>query len=143
MNVQLLHNPKSSAMRRKAFTDFDRELGAEIRGRRNLADMTLQDVADRLKLSLNQISRYELGSVTIDTPTLLALAHVIGFSAADVLARYDNLQSGTTNGTHKEPLSAEAVSLGRGYDKIGSPDLKKLIRQIVATLKSIIGGGSE
>ncbi|HSO00166.1 MAG TPA: helix-turn-helix transcriptional regulator, partial [Candidatus Nanopelagicales bacterium] len=60
-------------------------IGAEIRRRREAADMSMSDLAERAELNGQYISRLELGQVDFSVSVLFSIAEALGCSVSDLL----------------------------------------------------------
>ena len=125
--MKALWAPRDNADRRDAMEQFDKELGALVREKRNAAGMTQPDVAEKLKISTEQISRYETGAVSIDVATLRGLAHVVGFSIADMFDQYER---------GEEPMSPDAISVAKLFDCLDD-ETKTTMKQFVGLIRTL------
>lgn len=63
-------------------------VGRKIKGIRKLAGMSGYDLAQRLGLSQQQISRYECGQTSMTIDTVVMIAHVLNISVNELLDDY-------------------------------------------------------
>lgn len=71
---------KSDAVREK-----DQHIGNRVRYLRQEADMTLLEVAEAISMSVQTISKYETGEISISVDRAEALAKVFGVKAVDII----------------------------------------------------------
>ena len=88
-----------------------RKLGAEVRRRRRLAGLTLEQLAERAGLTANYIGEVENNKADPSVSTIVALAKGLAINAGDFFPRSDISPAGM----HVGKLSDEAPSgLQRG-----------------------------
>ena len=123
-------------MDRKAIRIF---IGKNIRHRRESLGLSLQDVSEKLKVSYQQLQKYEKGINGIYSDKLIDIAHILRCSIGD-------LCKGTFKRPHlfdyiedPKPYSRGTTQLIRLYNKITNPKSKKavlaMMRAIVADVK--------
>lgn len=59
--------------------------GEALRSLRRQADMTQSEVAGIVRVSANQISKYERGADRMSLGTFVAISEAMGYNAADVM----------------------------------------------------------
>lgn len=58
-------------------TDIDKHIGAQLRARRKYMNLTLTQVATRMGMTLQNVSKYERGTSCISAARLYALSRVL------------------------------------------------------------------
>jgi len=64
---------------------IDRHIGARLRRRRRLVDLTQAELGRRVGLSFQQIQKYECGTQRLSVATLCRIAWVLGVEPNDFL----------------------------------------------------------
>jgi len=93
------------------------EFGREVRRRRTALGLTLEQLAERAKLTPNYVGSVEAGQRDPSLSTVLAIAAGLKVSAAELL------------GTHDE-LSAPALEGARLLDAV-APDVQEAMLQLL------------
>ena len=72
-------------MKEDAKAALARSIGQAIAHRRSLAELTQEEVAEKLGLGNEAVSRLERGKATLSVVRLMELAELFGCEAADLL----------------------------------------------------------
>jgi transcriptional regulator with XRE-family HTH domain len=120
MIMKTVAKPKAS--------DFDRQLGANIRRERTLRGLSQQDLARAIGVTYQQAHKYETGANRISAARLQAIAQWLDLPL-DVLA--PSHVSGTQGAPGWDRLGLE---MARNFARIGDPAKRQAISQLVRAL---------
>lgn len=110
---------------------LDRKIGARLRYVRKARGLTQKDVGGVIGVTFQQVQKYELGVNRISTAALIEVARTLDISPLELLA--DEAEG------HQTPdegmLDTDgAEALLRAYRKIGSPKLRRIVRELARSL---------
>lgn len=75
----------------------EKEIGFRIKQARELRDMTLQDIADRVGIAKSTVQRYEAGSINkIKLPVIHSIANALSVNPAWIVGKDDNMDIAST-----------------------------------------------
>lgn len=107
--------------------DINRSIGARIREKRSLANMSLDEAADLSGISLSRLSRYEIGEHAIDGVSMVKLANAFGCDPMEFLVDFQA-------GKFPMALGADAIAVARMVNEIKSGGLRVVAKKWAASL---------
>ena len=102
----------------------NRQIGARLRLERLLQDISLQQMAVALDVSVSQMQKYERGATQMSAAKLHAACHVLGLSMAALLAP-DSLPP------ENPDRLRQAVSFARAMRRAKDPAVRDSIRALM------------
>jgi len=129
-------------MARTSFSANDVDIGARIRLARQQRSLSQQALANSLRLSFQQVQKYEKGTNHVSAVRLHQIAHVLGVGM-DYF--FESLEAEAPKGGQaraSHPISSpaelvrtsEALALVTTFNKIKSPTLRKKCLALVRSL---------
>lgn len=120
---------------------IDRHVGARVRMRRLLLDMSQNDVASRLDLTYQQFQKYEAGINRISASKLQQIAEILQVPPSFFFEELPQPDGGGASTAREWPLmefltTSEGLSLAKAFGRIGKPAIK---RAIITLLEQIAG----
>jgi transcriptional regulator with XRE-family HTH domain len=115
------------ARRPKYVLDVDVHVARRIQKLRLLRGITQEQIADELKLSFQQVQKYEKGLNRISAGRLYQLAQ---FLSVEVAYFYEGL-----NGKAPDPvgsMSADAIRIAKSFDAIQDERARRMVMAVVA-----------
>lgn len=109
--VAMAKKKPSAKTRPKPQVSSNAEFGREVRRRREAAQMTLEDLANRSGLSPNYIGSIEIGKRDPSLSTMAALAQALGAPLAELLGGVPQ-------------ISEAAIQMGHIFDK-ATPEVRQ------------------
>src|SRR5215467_11916532 len=131
-------------MAKKVPNPIDKHVGARVRMRRMMLNMSQEKLGDALGLTFQQIQKYEKGTNRIGASRLQQISHVLQVSVAFFFDGAPHLQS-AGDGMNEAPSPAyvadflatsEGLSLTKAFMRIKEPRLR---RRIVDLVEEIAG----
>jgi transcriptional regulator with XRE-family HTH domain len=128
---------------RKSPNPIDVHVGSRVRLRRMLIGMSQEKLGDQLRLTFQQVQKYEKGSNRIGASRLFQISQILG---VPVQFFYDDLDSGAgaavAGFAEAQPQdnvmdfvsTAEGVTLNRAYARISDPQLRRRVLDLVRAL---------
>ena len=127
---------------RKSPNPIDVHVGSRVRLRRMLIGMSQEKLGEQLRLTFQQVQKYEKGSNRIGASRLFQISQILG---VPVQFFYDDLDSGhaASPGFAEAPpqdnvmdfvSTAEGVTLNRAYARITDPQLRRRVLDLVRAL---------
>jgi transcriptional regulator with XRE-family HTH domain len=113
----------------------DAHIGQRLRGMRIVRGLSQAAVAGEVGLSFQQIQKYESGQSRVTAAKLIELAKVLGVPVG-VFFEGISRDEQTANSANPAVLSQEAWELAAEFDRIGSPETKKKVLDLVRCLVS-------
>jgi len=111
---------------RERQSQFDIALGQRLRQLRLARNMTLEDLADRMGLSYQQIQKYETGRNAIASSRMEALCKALDITP-DQLYEIDNVSA-----KHISSLSHYAIKTAQRLDRL-SPEQKRVVSAMLTS----------
>ncbi len=132
-------------MPRSAINPTDKHVGARLRMRRRMLDMSQTDVANALGLTFQQLQKYEKGSNRISASRLQHLSQILQvpvpffFEGAPAASGIPQAGNGTAEASFSSYVSdflatSEGLDLVRTFMCIGNPKLRRSIVRLVEAL---------
>ena len=126
-------------LKKKKPNPTDRHVGARVRMRRLMLDMTQTELADGLGLTFQQVQKYEKGTNRIGASRLQHIAEIL---QVPISFFFDGaVEAGEFKGIEPKSLfvsdflaSSEGVALVKAYMKIKDTKLRRCIVQLVEQL---------
>jgi transcriptional regulator with XRE-family HTH domain len=115
------------ARRAKYITDVDVHVARRIQKLRMLRGISQEHIASELKLTFQQVQKYEKGQNRITAGRLYQLAHLL---SVEVAYFYEGL-----NGKAPDPLgamSADAIRIAKRFDAIKDERARRMVTAVVA-----------
>jgi transcriptional regulator with XRE-family HTH domain len=137
---------------RKSPNPIDIHVGSRVRLRRMLVGMSQEKLGEQLKLTFQQVQKYEKGSNRIGASRLFQISQILG---VPVQFFYDDLDMGSAPAVagfaEAQPQdnvmdfvsSAEGVTLNRAYARISDPQLRRRVLDLVRALAGEAEGAAE
>ena len=125
---------KQQAMRRKSSrspTEVDKQVGRNVRRYRKDMHMTLNELADQLGVSQQQIQKYETGDSRISASMILNISDVLNIGIEDLFIGTGNLKK-----PKKTQLETERRECQIWIDRATS---KEALNQMARVLKAMSG----
>jgi transcriptional regulator with XRE-family HTH domain len=123
------------SMKPRQVSDADIVIGERIKARRNLIEMSQDDLGQALGVSFQQIQKYEKGINRISSGRLIELANTLQCSVTDLVG---GAEKGSAKSTpfSRYVASKEGVAVINAMTKISSPALRRHVINLVETLAS-------
>jgi transcriptional regulator with XRE-family HTH domain len=117
--------------------DTDIAIGERIKARRNQIDMSQEELGHALKVSFQQIQKYEKGVNRISSGRLLQLADALQCGVTDLIGDSD---SGSMKSTpfSRYAASKEGVAIINAMAKIPSPAVRRHVISLAESLSAAI-----
>lgn len=122
-------------------TAIDRQVGARIRVGRKLRGMSLQDLAKALKVSYQQVQKYELGRNRVSAGRLFELTVILDFPITFFFyGAPKSTAVGFSDGSKEDPEAMsrlnkrETLEFVRALRMVNDPQLRKRILALVRLL---------
>jgi transcriptional regulator with XRE-family HTH domain len=137
---------------RKSPNPIDVHVGSRVRLRRMLIGMSQEKLGEQLRLTFQQVQKYEKGSNRIGASRLFQISQILG---VPIQFFYDDLDMGTgslvTGFAEAQPQdnvmdfvsTAEGVTLNRAYARITDPQLRRRVLELVRALAGESESGAE
>ena len=134
-------NPARSAqpvIKKKKPNPTDRHVGARVRMRRLMLDMTQTDLADGLGLTFQQVQKYEKGTNRIGASRLQHIAELLQVPVSFFFEGAPNMPGHSGMGEAPSPAyvsdflaTSDGLSLTKSFMKIKSSKLRRRIVDLV------------
>jgi len=108
------------------FQKIDKRIGQNLKAMRQVAGLSLQDVADHLDKSYQQIQKYETGFNRISGSVMYYLSRLLEVPVSDFFK--------DTGATNKDGRDRGLLELTKAYNEIGSPANKAALRNIARSM---------
>src|SRR3954465_776777 len=117
--------------------DTDVAIGERIRARRNQIEMSQEELGDALKVSFQQIQKYEKGTNRISSGRLLQLAEALQCGVTDLIG---DSGTGSMKSTpfSRYAASKEGVAIINAMAKIPSLAVRRHVLSLVESLSASI-----
>jgi transcriptional regulator with XRE-family HTH domain len=117
--------------------DTDVVIGERIRARRNQIEMSQEELGDALKVSFQQVQKYEKGTNRISSGRLLQLAEALKCGVTDLIGDSD---TGSMKSTpfSRYAASKEGVAIINAMAKIPSSAIRRQVINLVESLSASI-----
>ena len=112
-------------------TEVDKQVGRNVRRYRKDMHMTLNELADQLGVSQQQIQKYETGDSRISASMVLAISEVLNVGIEDLFIGTRDLKR-----SKKTPLETARRECQMWIDRASS---KETLRQMARVLKAMSG----
>jgi transcriptional regulator with XRE-family HTH domain len=135
-------------MTKKSPNPIDRHVGARVRMRRMMIEMSQEKLGEQLGITFQQIQKYEKGTNRIGASRLQQIAHVLSVPVAFFFEGAPVVAEGTP-GLAEPPSPAyvsdflatsDGLALTKAFMKLKDP---KVRRRIVELVESIAGDADE
>jgi len=110
-------------LRYRTDEDIKRLIAARIRERRTLQAMTLDDVAEKIGISLSQVQRYETGENPVDTITLVRISLALGCTVTSLMADFLDEQQAPA-------LPPDVIAIALAAQAIKNGGLRGAVKQL-------------
>ncbi len=139
-------------MVKKIPNPIDVHVGGRVRMRRMLVGLSQEKLGERLKLTFQQVQKYEKGSNRISASRLYQMSQILGvpveffFDDLPELAKGDYAAPSGFGESAQETIimdfinSSEGLQLNKAFSEIGDPRVRK---KVVELVKSIAGQEDE
>jgi transcriptional regulator with XRE-family HTH domain len=108
---------------------MDQHIGARIRFRRKLVNLTQDDLAAKIGVTAQQIHKYETGANRVAASTLFEIATALN---APVAAFFEELPAGASEGDEQRMLlEKEILEVARNFFRIEEEHVRKLVLKIL------------
>jgi len=124
----------STALRKKKPNPIDRHVGARVRMRRLMLDMTQTELGDKLGLTFQQVQKYEKGTNRIGASRLQHIADVLQVPVSFFFEGADSEVKATDSRSvfvSEFLASSEGIALVRAYMSIRDSKTRRCIVQLV------------
>src|SRR3954449_7865069 len=117
--------------------DTDIAIGERIKSRRNQIDMSQEELGHALKVSFQQIQKYEKGSNRLSSGRLLQLAEALQCGVTDLIGDSD---TGSMKSTpfSRYAASKEGVAIINAMAKIPSLAVRRQVINLVESLAASV-----
>jgi len=131
------------AENKKKPNPIDAHVGARIRLRRNMLNMSQEKLGESLGITFQQIQKYEKGTNRVGASRLQAIASILGVPVSFFFDDAPGAESNGNGGLNEETInsdvmdfcgSAEGLQLNRSFVKISDPKVRRKIIELVRTL---------
>ena len=112
-------------------TEVDKQVGANIRRLRNDLRMTLNELAERLGVSQQQIQKYETGNSRVSASMILAMSDELNIAIEDLF-----LGTRTRKRPKTDPMETARRECHMWINRANSPDA---LNQMARVLKAMSG----
>lgn len=109
----------------------DDHVGQQIRKRRNLLGMTQEELARALKISYQQVQKYETGANRVSAGRLFEIAQRLG---VEVGYFFEDASEATPMPQEHGGKSRSTVDLVRSFDEIGSTGVRSAVVGLIREL---------
>jgi transcriptional regulator with XRE-family HTH domain len=116
-----------------AYHPVDRHVGARLRLLRLQRGLSQKDIADGLKLTFQQVQKYENGANRISASKLFEIAALIGVPVSDFFAGLDEKATERTTSGVPSPLDYEILAL---LSRVESTPIKRQVRALLRELSA-------
>jgi transcriptional regulator with XRE-family HTH domain len=123
---------------------IDKHVGARIRMRRLMLEMSQEKLADKLGLTFQQVQKYEKGTNRVSASRLLHVSQILGVEIpfffegvpqAFATSRREKLGADMDPAQYSNFLATtEGLSLARAFQRIGTSTLRRSIVHLVEQL---------
>jgi transcriptional regulator with XRE-family HTH domain len=115
---------------------IDRHVGEQIRLRRTELGLTQDQLADALKVSYQQIQKYESGANRISAGRIFEIAHKLDVDIGWFFAGYEAADEDLTPARSLEHGGRQrtAIELVRKFGQIESPEVRAAIAGLVKSI---------
>lgn len=113
----------------RSATEVDKQVGRNARGYRKDMHMTLNELADQLGVSQQQIQKYETGDSRISASMVLAISEVLNIGIEDLFIGTRNLKK-----AKKSPLETARRECQMWIDRASS---RETLYQMARVLKAM------
>ncbi|MNU29755.1 anaerobic benzoate catabolism transcriptional regulator [compost metagenome] len=103
---------------KRSTTEFDKELGAQVRSVRVAAGMTQSELGAAVGLTFQQIQKYEQGANRISASMLLQLSQALNADFSAAVALKGARPSGEVRSREEEWLLADFARLDAGRQRL-------------------------
>ena len=131
-------------MVKKVPNPVDRHVGSRVRMRRILVGMSQEKLGDALKLTFQQVQKYEKGTNRIGASRLQQISHVLGVPVEFFFdGSPQQVDRPLHNGFEEQPDSLyvadflatnEGVQLNKAFVKIRDPKLRRRVVDLVSAI---------
>jgi len=124
----------STALKKKKPNPIDRHVGARVRMRRLMLDMTQTELGDKLGLTFQQVQKYEKGTNRIGASRLQHIADVLQVPVSFFFEGADSEVKATDSRSvfvSEFLASSEGIALVRAYMSIRDSKTRRCIVQLV------------
>jgi transcriptional regulator with XRE-family HTH domain len=115
--------------------DTDIAIGERIRARRNQIDMSQEELGHALKVSFQQVQKYEKGTNRISSGRLVQLADALRCGVTDLIGNGANGPVASTPFS-RYAASKEGVAIINAMAKIPSPAVRRQMINLVVSLSA-------
>ena len=119
--------------------DMDRRIGERIRRRRSLLGLTQDQLGEAIKISYQQVQKYETGANRVSASRLQQIAHVL---EAPISWFYGDVEADDTK-IADAPSSRHVIELVRAFSAIESEKIRMGVLSLAKTLASYQGKDKE
>ncbi len=120
-------------------------VGARVRMRRKFLNLSQSDLADALKLTFQQVQKYERGSNRISASKLYQIAKMLHVPIAYFFDGYDEAgvaegfsEAGPEQSVHQFLMTPEGIELANTFPRIRSSKIRRHILEMVKALAETI-----
>lgn len=110
-------------------TEVDKQVGRNVRRYRKDMRMTLQELADQLGISQQQIQKYETGESRVSASMVLAISEALNIDIADLFIGTRNLKT-----SKKTPLETARRECQMWIERTSS---RETLHQMARVLKAM------
>ena len=118
----------------------DLHVGARVRMRRKQKGISQEALANRLKLTFQQVQKYERGANRISASKLYEIARTLELPIADFFEGLDEtvgpdgVAEAPTPFLHGSPMSADAMELASAFEKLKRGRVRRRVVELVKAL---------
>ncbi len=138
--------------RRGRATELDEALGQRIRRLRVLRKMTQADLAKALKMTFQQVQKYESGRNRLPLRALFLIANALGTSVPLLTHGLDAYLGMSQRPGHEDRSSAalmeeaqrlaEGLEMMRLYNELEAAEAREMLRALAMMFRTIPGGAA-
>jgi len=106
--------------------ETNRSIGSQIKHYRLLSGVSQKDLANKLKLSYQQLHKYEKGQDRISASKLLTIAEILGVGIS-----YFYKKKASRKGASDKEVSAKDMRILHDYISIKDINIKKVLSEVI------------
>ena len=123
--------------------EIDQHIGRQLKLRRLILGKTLNEIGKTIGVSFQQVQKYERGTNSISSSTLLLIARAldveVGYFYESILKHHSSSEGKNENKLNHavDPNDKEVMNIARCYHEIRCPDIKEKAVELMRLLANI------
>ncbi|WP_299809826.1 helix-turn-helix transcriptional regulator [Tardiphaga sp.] len=120
--------------------DFDKSVGMRIRSQRLLANMSQQELAERLGVSFQQIQKYEKGANRVGASRVHQICKALEVSMSSIYEGHVEavgMRSSALSAIHQFLATREGLALVQGFQKITAGNVRSHLIDLIEELGNV------